>query len=242
MENNKVYKTKVKEFLGQDVRIIKVDDYHEYIVCKDMFDVLGLVKDDGTWTNPKNKMFDFLELINKTPDHQKLVVRLKDKQSKKGQVREVDCLDIETVPTVLTQFKPINSNRRTKKQNEQVLNKWVRFMKFVDMLLETHSANKYIIKTKKTQTEIQDELYNDGGDPMFMNIHVNKIMGVVLQMEDGKPVKKSEIYQFQNRITEDVGRVRDEVLKTYVTMFKVTEDKRKAYDLTLEWSKKKYLK
>jgi hypothetical protein len=27
-----------------------------------------------------------------------------------------------------------------------------------------------------------------------------------------------------------------------VTMFKVTEDKGKAYELTLEWSKKKYLK
>lgn len=115
-------------------------------------------------------------------------------------------------------------------------------MKFVKVLLETHEANKYIIKTKKTQTEMQDELYNDGGDPMFMNIHVNKIMGVVLQMEDGKSVKKSEIYQFQNRITEDVGCVRDEILKTYVTMFKVTEDKDKAYELTLEWSKKKYLK
>jgi pimeloyl-CoA synthetase len=115
-------------------------------------------------------------------------------------------------------------------------------MKFVKVLLETHSANKYIIKTKNIQKEVTNELYNDGGDPMFMNIHVNKIMGVILQMEDGKSVKKSEIYQFQNRITEDVGRVRDEVLKTYATMFKVTEDKEKTYELTLEWSKKKYLK
>ena len=30
MENNKVYKTKVKEFLGYDVRTVRVDNEHEY--------------------------------------------------------------------------------------------------------------------------------------------------------------------------------------------------------------------
>lgn len=233
---NKVYKPIVKEFLKQDVRIIKVDAYHEYIVCKDMFDVLGLVSENGIWSMPKRKMLEFLDRIDSRADCKTFAVRLKDKQSKNGQVREIDCLDIETVPIVLTQFQP------TKRRGEKALEIWSDFMKFVKILLETHSANKYIIKTKNIQKEVTDELYNDGGDPMFMNIHVNKIMGVILQMEDGKSVKKSEIYQFQNRITEDVGCVRDEILKTYATMFKVTEDKEKAYELTLEWSKKKYLK
>lgn len=237
---NKVYKTTIKKFLGYDVRIIKVDDYHKYIICKDMFDVLGLVKDDGTWTDAKKKMIKFLDGVDKKESHEKLVVLLK--QGKTKVKKEVACLNIETAPLVLTQFEPINSNRRTKEQNKEALDKWYEFMKFVGILLETHSANKYIIKTKNIQKEVTDELYNDGGNPMFMNIHVNKIMGVVLQMEDNKPIKKSEIYQFQNRITEDVGCVRDEVLKTYVTMFKVTEDKEKAYKLTLEWAKKKYLK
>lgn len=202
-----------------------------------MFDALGLVSEDGIWSMPKRKMLEFLDRIDSSDDCKTFAVMLKEHGTKRKYVkREVECLNIETVPIVLTQFQP------TKRRGEDALEIWLDFMKFVKVLLETHSANKYIIKTKKTQIEMQDELYNDGGDPMFMNIHVNKIMGVVLQMEDGKPVKKSEIYQFQNRITEDVGRVRDEVLKTYVTMFKVTEDKRKAYDLTLEWSKKKYLK
>lgn len=40
MENNKTYKTKVKKFLGEDVRTVRVDNEHEYIVCKDMFDVI----------------------------------------------------------------------------------------------------------------------------------------------------------------------------------------------------------
>lgn len=231
---NKSYKPIIKEFLGQDIRIIKVDDYHEYIVCKDMFDSLGLVKENGDWNDAKKKMLDFLELMDSREDSESLGVLVKQGKIKTQQL--VECLNIEIVPLVLTQFKP------TKRRGEKVLETWSDFMKFVKVLLETHSANKYIIKTKNIQKEATDELYNDGGNPKFMNIHVNKIMGVVLQMEDGKSVKKSEIYQFQNRITEDVGRVRDEVLKTYVTMFKVTEDKDKAYELTLEWAKKKYLK
>ena len=234
MNNETVYKPIIKKFLKQDVRVIKVDTYHEYIICKDMFDALGLVKENGDWNDAKKKMLDFLELMDSREDSESLGVLVKQGKIKTKQI--VECLNIEIVPLVLTQFKP------TKRRGEDALEIWSDFMKFVKVLLEMHEANKYIIKTKKTQTEMQDELYNDGGDPMFMNIHVNKIMGVVLQMEDGKSVKKSEIYQFQNRITEDVGCVRDEILKTYVTMFKVIEDKDKAYELTLEWSKKKYLK
>lgn len=77
---------------------------------------------------------------------------------------------------------------------------------------------------------------------MKMNLHVNQIMGYVLQMEDGKAVKKSEIYQFQNRITEDVGKVRDDILTTYVNTFKVIGDQSKTYNLTLKWALKKYVK
>lgn len=32
MDNKKVYKTKIKKFLGQDVRTIRVDNKHEYII------------------------------------------------------------------------------------------------------------------------------------------------------------------------------------------------------------------
>lgn len=148
MENETVYKPIIKKFLGYDVRVVNVDKRNEYIICKDMFDVLGLVKDDGTWTNPKNKMLKFLELMNKKESHQKLVVLLKQGKSKVQ--KEVDCLDIETVPIVLTRFEPINSNRRTKEQNKQVLDKWARFMEFVDMLLKYHECHKYIVDDKES--------------------------------------------------------------------------------------------
>lgn len=185
----KVYKPIVKEFLKQDVRVIKTDSGKEYIVCKDMFDVLGLVSNDGSWARPKKKMLEFLNIVDGTHDVQKLHVILKEHGTKRKYVkREITCLDIETVPIVLTQFKPINSNKRTKEQNEEALEIWSNFMKFVKVLLETYSASKYIIETKKTQTEAQDEIYNDGGKPMKMNIHVNQIMGYVLQMENGRAV------------------------------------------------------
>lgn len=232
----KVYKPVTKKFLKQDVRVIKTDSGKEYIICKDMFEVLGLVNKIGSWNDAKKKMLDFLDRIDSTPDYESFVVRLKDKQSKKGQIREVDCLNIETVPIVLTQFQP------TKRRGEEALKTWSDFMKFVKVLLEAYSADKYIVKTKKTQTEAQDEIYNDGGKPMKMNIHVNLIMGYVLQMEDGKAVKKDEIYQFQNRITEDVGKVRDDILATYVNIFKATEDQSETYQLTLKWALKKYVK
>lgn len=230
----KVYKPIIKKFLKQDVRIINTDNGKEYIICKDMFDVLGLVSKDGVWSMPKQKMLNFLEGLNKTPDFKSFAVRLKDKQSKKGQIREVDCLNIETVPIVLTQFQP------TKRRGEEVLEIWFKFMQFVDMLLETYLANKYIFETKKTQA--QDEIYGDGGEPMKMNLHVNQIMGYVLQMEDGKAVKKGEIYQFQNKITEDVGKVRDDILTTYVNTFKVIGNQSETYSLTLKWALKKYVK
>ena len=232
----KVYKPIIKKFLKQDVRVIKTDDGKEYIICKDMFNVLGLVSKDGIWSMSKRKMLEFLDRIDSKADCKTFAVRVKDKHAKQGQIREVDCLYIETVPIVLTQFQP------TKRRGEEALEIWSNFMKFVKMLLETYSANKYIFETKKTQVQAQDEIYDDGGEPMKMNLHVNQIMGYVLQMEDGKAVKKSEIYQFQNRITEDVGKVRDDILTTYVNTFKVIGDQSETYSLTLKWALKKYVK
>ena len=231
---NKVYKPVTKKFLKQDVRVIKTDDGKEYIICKDMFNALGLISKDGIWSMPKRKMLEFLDRIDSREDCKTFAVLVKQGKIKTKQA--VDCLYIETVPIVLTQFQP------TKRRGEETLEIWSNFMKFVKMLLETYSANKYIFETKKTQVQAQDEIHDDGGEPMKMNLHVNQIMGYVLQMEDGKAVKKSEIYQFQNRITEDVGKVRDDILTTYVNTFKVIGDQSKAYGLTLKWALKKYVK
>lgn len=77
-----VYKPEIKKFLGKDVRTITVG-LNQYIILKDMFNVLGRVKNDGTWTNEKNKLLEFLKLIGKLSDHQELVVSSKGKKRSK---------------------------------------------------------------------------------------------------------------------------------------------------------------
>lgn len=240
MENETVYKPIVKKFLGYDVRVVQVDKRNEYIICKDMFDVLGLVKDDGTWTNPKKKMLEFLELIHKIADHQKLVVRLKDKQSKKGQTREIDCLNIETVPTVLTQFKPINSNRRTKEQNEQVLDKWARFMEFVDMLLKYHECYKYIIDDKERYKITMKEIKDNGGKPQIVNKMVNKIMGKLITDDDNFSISKDELKIYQPQTTIDLLEVRNFVMDKFSTLYAFTNSHKESRDGVLKLAKKKY--
>ena len=241
MENKTVYKPIIKKFLGYDVRVIQVDKRKEYIICKDMFDVLGLVKDDGTWTNPKNKMFDFLELINKTHAHQKLVGMLKEHGTKRKYVkREVDCLNIETVPTVLTQFKPINSNRRTKEQNKEVLNKWARFMEFVDMLLKYHECHKYIIDDKERYKITMKEIKDNGGKPPIANKMVNKIMGKLITNDDNFSISKDELKIYQPQITIDLLEVRNFVMEKFSTLYAFTNSHKESYDGTLKLAKKKY--
>lgn len=239
---NKVYKTTIKKFLGQDVRTIRVDNEHKYIVCKDMFEVLGLVKDDGGWDKPKKKMLEFLKLIHKESDSQKLAVRVKDKHAKKGQIRQIDCLSIETAPIVLTQFKPINSNRRTKEQNEEILNRWAKFIEFVDMLLKYHECHKYIINDKEKQKLAIKEIIDDGGSAMITNQMVNKIMGKLITNDDNFSISKDELKIYQPRVTIDLLEVRNYALDKFATCYSITESHKEAFNLTLKLAKKKYLK
>ena len=229
-----VYKPTIKKFLRRDVRIIQVDKRNEYIICKDMFDVLGLVKDDGTWTSPKNKMIEFLDGIGKISAHQTLVVRLKDKQSKKGQVREVDCLNIETAPIVLTQFQP------TKRRGEEVLKTWFKFMKFVDMLLKYHELHKYIIDDKERQKLAIKGITDNDGNVIITNQMVNKIMGKLITDDDNFSISKDELKIYQPQTTIDLLEVRNFVIDKFATFYSFTESHKESYDVTLKLAKKKY--
>ena len=71
-------KVEIKNFLGSEVRIIN----NEYMVLKDMFEALGRVKEDGTWTDEKNKMDKFLDGINQKEYHETLVVLVKQGRAK----------------------------------------------------------------------------------------------------------------------------------------------------------------
>ena len=56
MENEVAYKPIIKKFLGYDVRVVDVDKRNEYIICKDMFDASGLIKDDGDFSISKDEL------------------------------------------------------------------------------------------------------------------------------------------------------------------------------------------
>lgn len=233
---NKVYKTTIKKFLGEYVRIVRVDNEHEYIVCKDMFNVLGLVLDNGDWNKPKKKMSEFLELIHKTSDSKSLLVRVKDKHAKKGQIREIDCLNIETVPTVLTQFKP------TKRRGTEVLERWAKFMEFVDMLLKYHDLHKYIAIDKQDQQDKMTSVQDNGGEPMIANQMVNKIMGKLITGEDNFSIKKDELKIYQPQTTRDLLKVRKDVLNMFDVIYGVCKSHKQTYDTVLDMVTKKYLK
>lgn len=62
-----VYKPIIKKFLGKDVRVVQVGS-KEYIILKDMFNILGRVKTNGDWNNEKNKLREFLKEIKREED------------------------------------------------------------------------------------------------------------------------------------------------------------------------------
>ena len=235
MENEIVYKTTIKKFLGYDVRIVQVDKRKEYIICKDMFEVLGLVKDNGIWSAPKQKMLEFLEGIGESDDCQTLVVMLKEHGTKRKCVkREVDCLNIETAPIVLTQFQP------TKRRGEDALDRWFKFMEFVNMLLKYHEVHKYIVDDKERYKISMKEIKDNGGEPPIVNKMINKIMGKLITGEDNFSISKDELKIYQPQTTIDLLEVRNFVLDKFATFYAFTESHKKSYDATLKLVKKKY--
>lgn len=234
MENETVYKPIIKKFLGYDVRVVTVDKRNEYIICKDMFDVLGLVKENGSWASPKKKMLEFLNGIDERTAVQTLDVRVKDKHAKKGQVRTADCLNIEVAPTVLTQFEP------TKRRGEEALNRWFEFMKFVNMLLKYHECHKYIIDDKERYKITMKEITDNGGYPPIVNKMVNKIMGKLITDDDNFSISKEELKIYQPQTTIDLLEVRSFVMDKFATLYAFTNSHKDSFDGTLKLAKKKY--
>lgn len=232
--SNKVEK---RIFLGMEVRVVN----NEYIILKDMFNALGRVKIDGTWTNEKNKLLTFLADLNKTTDHQLLVVSSKGKKQSR-ETQEFDCLKLEIVPIVLTQFRPTKSNRRTESENEMALETWRNFMKFVDTLLTDLEVYKYIITDKEKQKEHMDILVEEGGSPMLSNKQVNTVMAKLIGVYDQgiKSIKKEELKQYENQTTVDLLEVREFVLDNFINAYRFTESHKSAGEMVLSLAKKKY--
>lgn len=196
-----------------------------------MFDVLGLAK-DGIWNKPKKKMLEFLDEIDEKESWKTLPVLLK--QGKAKVTKEVDCLNIETVPIVLTQFKP------TKRRGKEILDTWSDFMKFVNMLLKYHDLHKYIINDKEKQKLVIKEITDNCGSAIITNQMVNRIIGKLITDDDNFSISKDELKIYQPQITIDLLEVRNFVMDKFSTLYAFTNSHKESYDGTLKLAKKKY--
>lgn len=221
-------KVEIKNFLGSEVRVVN----NEYIVLKDMFNALGRVKEDGTWTSERKKMLNFLEGIEKLTDHETLVVTSKGKK-KSREYQEVECLKIETVPVVLTQFKPTN------RKGKEAIDKWFEFMKFVNELLVSVKAHKFIIEDTELEKIDRDRLHKLGGSAMKMATMVNYAMGVIITGEKIK-IKKDDLKSYQNQTTIDLLEARRYWIEEFIRAYKITKSHSESNRLALEFTLEHY--
>lgn len=221
-------KVEIKNFLGSEVRVVN----NEYIVLKDMFNALGRVKEDGTWTSERKKMLNFLEGIEKLTDHETLVVTSKGKK-KSREYQEVECLKIETVPVVLTQFKPTN------RKGKEAIDKWFEFMKFVNELLVSVKAHKFIIEDTELEKIDRDRLHKLGGSPMKMATMVNYAMGIIITGEKIK-IGKDDLKSYQNQITIDLLECRRYFINEFINAYKILKSHSKANKYALQFVMEHY--
>lgn len=220
-------KVERKIFLGMEVRVVN----GEWIVLKDMFDALGRVRDNGGWTDEKKKLINFLGDIDKKDHYESFVVVVK-----RGQTEEIECLKLETVPIVLTQFRP------TARKGEESLNKWREFMKFVDKLLTELEVYKFIVTDKERQKDNTNILVEYGGVHMIANNQTNIIMAKLMGVYDkgiGK-ITKEQLKIYQPQTTVDLLEVRNFVFTEFVNAYKFTESHKDSADMVLKLAKRKY--
>ena len=230
----------IKSFLGmEEVRVVN----NTHIVLKDMFNALGRVKEDGGWNHEKKKMEDFLKLIGKIDDHQKLGVdfgKTKGRGNKSnGSIQTVDCLKLETVPVVLTQFRPVNSNKRTKEENVMALKQWAEFMKFVDELLVQAKCFEFVVADTELEKQDTERISKLGGSPMVMNQQICLAMGEIVVGDAKFRLKKDQLKIYQNQTTIDLIECRRFMIDEFIRAYRITKShkdaKKYAVEATMEY-------
>lgn len=231
-----VYKTEIRKFFDMEGRFISVDN-GSWLACKDMFNWLGRVKADGTWTNERNKMVGFLKNINKKEYHQTFVVLIK--QGKAKVEKEMEFIKIDVVPMVLTQFEP--TARVSKERHQQ----WCELMKFINAILEELEVYKFITEDKKhqnrTMERLQKLLPQELDNPSSYK-RVNSDIAKILQVLSGTsvPIYKPMIQEKICEHTKEVLLEREEVLEAYINAYEMFGDFDYAKAMTIQIIKKRY--
>lgn len=217
----------IKEFLGMEVRVVN----HDWLVLKDMFSALGRVKKDGGWNDEKKKLDEFLELIDRKEHSESFGVLLKQGRSKV--YKEVECIKLETVPVVLTQFKP------TTRKGEEALRCWADFMKFVDRLLVENQAYKFVVIDADLEKEHRDELKSYGGNPVVLASMVSYAMGIILTGDKVK-ITKDDLKSYKDKTTIDLIECRRFFIEKFVMAYRITKSHKEANRIALEYTLEKY--
>lgn len=217
----------IKEFLGMEVRVVN----HDWLVLKDMFSALGRVKKDGGWNDEKKKLDEFLELIDRKEHSESFGVLLKQGRSKV--YKEVECIKLETVPVVLTQFKP------TTRKGEEALRCWADFMKFVDRLLVENQAYKFVVIDADLEKEHRDELKSYGGNPVVLASMVSYAMGIILTGDKVK-ITKEDLKSYKDKTTIDLIECRRFFIEKFVMAYRITKSHKEANRIALEYTLEKY--
>ncbi|MGG7059666.1 hypothetical protein ACQPUZ_15460 [Clostridium tertium] len=229
-------KVEIKLFLGEKVRVVN----NEWLILQEMFKVLGrLNAKEQISTGDRKRVIEFLELLDKSDSIQKLTITSKGKSKKSREIQEVTCIKIENAPIVLTQFEPISSNRRTKEENEAVKTKWFEFMKFVNELLVSAKAHKFIVEDTELEKIDRDRLHRLGGKPMIMADMANTAMGVIITGEKIK-ISKPDLKSYQNQITIDLLECRRYFIEEFIRAYKITKSHSESNRLALEFTLEHY--
>lgn len=223
-------KVEIKNFLGSEVRVVN----NEYIVLKDMFNALGRLDNNNQIQNKeRQKLEEFLVGIDKVCDRESFTITSKTTKKKSREYQEVECLKLEIVPVVLTQFKPTN------RKGKEAVDKWFKFMKFVNELLVSAKAHEFIVTDVELEKIDRDRLHKLGGSPMKMATMVNYAMGIIVTGEKIK-IKKEDLKSYQNQHTIDLLECRRYFIEEFIRAYKITKSHSESNRLSLEFTLEHY--
>lgn len=136
------YVPTIKYFLGEPVRVIEVNNV-EYLICKDMFSVLGRVRADGDWDNARQKLFNFTKPSRTIADPTILGVGQTDSLGRPN-YQEVLCIRLEDATIIASQYRPPQTK-------PLVLQKWYDFIDWLNILIKENSESNPIVKDKNME-------------------------------------------------------------------------------------------
>ena len=232
---NKVYKPYTKKFFNEEGRFINANGF-EWLILKDMFNWLGRLDENNDIPTPyNNKLNKFLENISSLESRKTFTVLLK--QGKTKVEKEVNCIRIDIVPMVLTQFEP------TKRAGEEKHQQWCELMKFINNILMELEVYKFITVDKDYQKDCMTRLQKIKRDVtqkdfILVNKDIARVMGELVKVDI--PLYKNDLKEYMNQTTVDLLKVREESLDAYLNFYELFQNYKDAYESTLKVMNNRY--